>query len=250
MDILRRVARGELSPEEAARTLFLAPFRECVDLSLDQSREMRTGIGEVVFGQGKSTGQIEAALAGLSTGERPVLATRISPEAGAELSVLFPHGEYFARAGLFALNPPQPIAGEPAGEAELMVVAAGSSDMGPAMEAFGTARFLGLAPGLAVDVGVAGLHRLTPHLKSLARARAVIVLAGMEGALAGVVAGICRAPVVAVPTAVGYGASFDGLAALLAMLNSCAPGVAVVNIDNGFGAAVMAKKILDSRERA
>ena len=205
----------------------------------------------MVFAPGKTDVLLCEAVAGLATDDQPVLVTRLSPEQGALLTTKFPEGEYWPEAHLFACNatplrrgwPEQP---QSDGPAACLVLTAGGADMPVALEALGTARFLGLAPALISDVGVAGLHRIEPHLPALRSAKVCIVCAGMEGALPSVLGGLVRAPIIAVPTSVGYGASFGGMAALLAMLNSCSPGVGVVNIDNGFGAAVLALKILDN----
>jgi NCAIR mutase (PurE)-related protein len=250
LELLQRVASGELSPEEGLGQLGRAPFEQTMaGVTIDTHRGLRTGLGEVVYGQGKSNEQLSASLAGLGRHGVPVLATRVSREQADFLAGVFPQGAYWPEARLYALDAARPLdEGWPSlpNRGELMVVTAGASDLPVALEAVGTARFLGLDVGLASDVGVAGLHRLLPHLEPLTSARLLLVVAGMEGALPSVLGGLCGRPLIAVPTSVGYGASFGGLAALLAMLNSCAPGVAVVNIDNGFGAAVMAHRLLTS----
>lgn len=249
--LLRGVAAGSVSCEEAQAAL-TAHDGQAQGLTLDRWRLERTNVGEVVFGQGKTLEQIRVSLAELGR-HHPVLATRVSPEHGRELKRHFPHGCLWEEAGLFCLGTDLLAGDQRAGghaataeprHAELLIVTAGSSDLPVAREALGTARFFGLDARLVADVGVAGLHRLEPHLDALRRARVVIAVAGMEGALPSVVGGLVKAPVIAVPTSTGYGANFAGLTPLLAMLNSCAPGVAVVNIDNGFGAAALAKKIL------
>jgi len=254
--LLRGVAAGTISCEEAQAALTLHD-RQDQELTLDHWRLERTNVGEVVFGQGKTLEQIRVSLVELGR-RHPVLATRISPEHGRELKRHFPHGSLWEEAGLFCLGadlrPEEPQAGSlPSDDraaaaktphADVLIVTAGTSDLPVAREALGSARFFGLNARLVSDVGVAGLHRLEPHLDALRRARVVIAVAGMEGALPSVVGGLVKAPVIAVPTSTGYGANFAGLTPLLAMLNSCAPGVAVVNIDNGFGAAALAKKIL------
>lgn len=248
LELLEQVAAGALSPDEAAVKIHSAPFVRTVSgLNLDLQRKARTGLGEVVFAPGKNNQQLLDALRHLHRDGEAVLATRLTPEQGLFLREHLPQGEYWAQARLFCLGgsglehpslPPGPEAGL------CQIVTAGGADLPVALEALGTARFLGLQPGLITDVGVAGLHRVEPHLGELRRARLLIVCAGMEGALPSVLGGLCGKPIIAVPTSIGYGASFGGLAALLAMLNSCAPGVAVVNIDNGFGAAVLARKLL------
>ncbi len=243
-DLLQRVAQGRLSVEDAARELRFAPFTASGEgVCLDGHRGLRTGVPEVVFGSGKSEAQLERAVQGLAEQGASVLVTKLSPGQGEALHALFPEGKVHPQAGLFtlgadlSLTPPWPEQGE------ALVLSAGASDLPVALEAYATAQYFGLTAGLVSDVGVAGLHRLLPHLQACDQARVLIVVAGMEGALPSVVAGLTDKPVIAVPTSVGYGVSFQGVTALLGMLSSCAPGVAVVNIDNGFGAAAMARKL-------
>ena len=209
------------------------------DLRLDHSRVARTGFPEVVFGLAKTEEQVVRAVSGLADSPHGVLATRITPPAAAQLNERFPQGHWHEEAGIFS------VAGEkafpPAGS--VFVAAAGSSDRGVAEEAAVSAEFFGARVGRAYDVGVAGLHRIVEERESMEDADVVIVVAGMEGALPSVVGGLVSSCVIAVPTSVGYGAAFEGVAALLAMLNCCAPGIVVTNIDNGFGAAVAAVKI-------
>lgn len=238
--VLSDVASGKLSCE-AARTALLDHGQG--ELTLDPWRLERTNVGEVVYGQGKTLEQIRLSLEELGR-RHPVLATRVSPEHGRELKGLFPRGCLWQEAGLFCLGADLLSADPKAPYSDLLIVTAGSSDLPVAREALGAARFFSLSAHLISDVGVAGLHRLEPHLDTLRQARVVIAVAGMEGALPSVLGGLVKAPIIAVPTSTGYGANFAGLTPLLAMLNSCAPGVGVVNIDNGFGAAVLAKKIL------
>lgn len=242
--LLRDVAAGNISCETAQAVL---AGNENKDLTLDTWRQERTNVGEVVYGQGKTLEQIRASLAELGR-HHPVLATKISTAHGQELKNLFPNGCLWEEARLFCLGADLLAADPKAPDSEVLIVTAGSSDLPVAREALGTARFLGLGAHLVSDVGVAGLHRLDPHLPSLRQARVIIAVAGMEGALPSVLGGLLKAPIIAVPTSTGYGANFAGLTPLLAMLNSCAPGVGVVNIDNGFGAAVLAKKILARQE--
>jgi len=208
----------------------------------DRYRQERTGVGEVVYGQGKSLDQIAAAIEALRDAH-PVLVTRLAAAHGPALRERFPDGCLWPEAGLFCLGR-DICAPCPEKEAEVAIVTAGTTDLPVAWEALGSARFFGLKAHLVADVGVAGIHRLMAHLDTLRQARVVIAVAGMEGALPSVLGGLVQAPLIAVPTSTGYGASFGGLAALLAMLNSCAPGIGVVNIDNGFGAAALARKIL------
>ena len=243
-DLLHQVANGEMSVAEATQKLQFAPFSALQEgICLDSHRSLRTGVPEVVFGSGKSMAQLQQAVQGLAQNGDAVLVTKLSPEQGTVLENAFPEGTFFDLPGIFALGarvsltPPWPNQGE------VLVVSAGSSDLPIALEAYATAQYFGLATGLVSDVGVAGLHRLLPHLQACRDARVLIVVAGMEGALPSVVAGLTDKPVLAVPTSVGYGVSFHGVTALLGMLSSCAPGVAAVNIDNGFGAAAMARKL-------
>jgi pyridinium-3,5-biscarboxylic acid mononucleotide synthase len=246
--LLEKVAQGEIAPEAAVHHVRVQPFLEVGGgVNLDTHRALRTGHGETVFGQGKSPEQMVKAVAGLRAGGQAVLATRVNAEQASALNLAFPQGVFWPAPRLFALGATLPIQEPWPDSGAAMVLCAGAADLPVALEAFGTARFLGLDAGLVCDVGVAGLHRLQPHLENLLRARLLIVCAGMEGALPSVLAGLTGKPIIAVPTSVGYGASFHGLAALLAMLNCCAPGVAVVNIDNGYGAACMAAKILSQQ---
>ncbi|CAM2059567.1 Pyridinium-3,5-biscarboxylic acid mononucleotide synthase [Desulfovibrionales bacterium] len=249
IELLQQVAAAVITPEAAYEALQNGPFASVIDsvrpdICLDIHRELRTGVPEAVFGPGKSSEQLVAAVTGLAAGGRPVMATRLTLEQGDLLREQLPEGTFWPEARVFvlgrelALAPPWPSSGE------ILGLTAGASDLTIGLEFLATARFLGLNAGLVTDSGVAGLHRLKPHLSALRRARLLVVIAGMDGALPSVVAGLVGRPIIAVPTSVGYGASFGGLAALLTMLNSCAPGMAVVNIDNGFGAAVLASQLL------
>ena len=208
--------------------------------NLDLGRTARRGYPEAVFCAGKTPEQVAGIAAAVrDRADVVTLFTRAGPEHAEAVLRELPDAFHDPAAGLLAWPPgePQPTGGP------VVVVAAGTSDLPVAREAMLTARYLGRATELVVDVGVAGLHRVLGHLDTLRRARAVVVVAGMDGALPGVVAGLIAAPVVAVPTSVGYGAAFGGLAPLLTMLNACAPGVAVVNIDNGYGAGHLAAQI-------
>ncbi len=213
-----------------------------LELDLDLERLRRQGFPEVVFAHGKTTAQVAEALRRLHAEHGCALATRVSPEMVAELQPALPAGTYDACSRLYCIG--RFPARDPNQTA--CVVSAGTSDQPVAEEAAQTLEFLGYTALRVRDVGVAGLHRLLSRLDELRQASVIIVVAGMEGALASVVGGLVAQPVVAVPTSIGYGSSFEGLAALLAMLNSCAAGVGVVNIDNGFGAAMMAVRILRS----
>ena len=207
---------------------------------LDLDRAARRGYPEAIYCAGKTPEQLTAIAAAVR--DRPdvvTLFTRAAPAHAAAVLRVLPDARHDTDAALLAWPPEPP---EPSGGL-VVVAAAGTSDLRAAREAMLTARYLGRATELIVDVGVAGLHRILGRLDDLRRARVVVVAAGMDGALPSVVAGLVSAPVIALPTSVGYGAAFDGLAALLAMLNSCAPGVAVVNIDNGYGAGHLAAQI-------
>ena len=207
---------------------------------LDNGREERTGYPEAVYCAGKTLAQAEAIMVRMRERGIPVLGTRASPELAALIRARFPEVEYDELSRVLTVGtccPPEKRQGLVA------VVAAGTSDLPIAREAALTAEFLGSRVELISDVGVAGIHRLFARLPDIRKARAVIAAAGMEGALAGVIAGLVSVPVIALPTSVGYGASFGGVSALLGMLNSCAPGISVVNIDNGFGAGYQANLI-------
>lgn len=243
--LLRQVAEGALTVDAALARLGGVSVAELAGgIALDDWRQGRTGMGEVVFGVGKTTAQLVDCVGGLAEVGRPVLATRVGEEGGAALCSAFPDGAYEPRAGLFCLGADLGLAEPWPREGEVLVVTAGTSDLGVALEAYGAARFFGLDCGLVADVGVAGVHRLRPHLAALDAARLVIAVAGMDGALPSVLAGLIRAPLVAVPSSQGGGNPLGGMAALLAMLNSCSPGIAVCNVDNGFGAAAFAAKAL------
>ncbi|HEX9700297.1 MAG TPA: nickel pincer cofactor biosynthesis protein LarB [Acidobacteriota bacterium] len=235
--LLAAVAAGEMGVEEAVARLRSLPFRDLGFAKLDTHRSLRTGHSEVVFGAGKRPDQLLAIVEELAAGGGPVMVTRLSPEAGEVLRERFPAAVFDADAGAMVVGEPP----EPRGR--VAVLCAGTADIPVAAEAALTATSMGSRVERHWDVGVAGLQRLLAVGESLAGVRAVVVVAGMEGALPSVVGGLVGVPVIAVPTSVGYGASFGGLAALLAMLNSCAPGVAVVNVDNGFGAGYLAHVI-------
>lgn len=210
---------------------------------IDVQRRQRRGIAEAVFCEGKSEDQLRAVADALKAQGDATLFTRVRADQVELLGELLPEGEWHATAQLFTW----PAAFPEATGGLVVVACAGSSDVPIAMEAATTARFLGRATELITDVGVAGIHRLFAHEELLRSADVVIVVAGMDGALPGVVAGLISAPVIAVPTSVGYGAAFEGIAPLLTMLNACAPGVAVVNIDNGYGAGHLAAQIARPR---
>ena len=244
--LLDAVAGGRLTADEAEAALGTAPLKGYDDLGfarLDTHRAVRTGDPEVVYGAGKTVEQVVALLDALHrhSDRRPALATRLSEPMRDAVRTTFPDADVddVARcASLGAL---------PAAVGDVAVVSAGTSDEPVAAEAAYVARAFGAGVTRVVDAGVAGIHRLLGDYATLDRADCLIVVAGMEGALPSVVGGLVGTPLVAVPTSVGYGASFGGLAALLAMLNSCAPGVTVVNIDNGFGAGVFAARVARRR---
>ena len=207
---------------------------------VDSGRSERTGYAEVVYCAGKTVDQAAAIIKKMREENLPVLATRAETALAERVAGFAPEAKYDALSGILSIE----AGGKPREARGLVaVVAAGTSDLPVAREAALTAEFLGSRVELIADVGIAGIHRLFDRLADIRRARAVIAIAGMEGALAGVIAGLVAVPVIAVPTSVGYGASFGGLAALLSMLNSCAPGISVVNIDNGFGAGYQANLI-------
>ncbi|MDR1389834.1 MAG: nickel pincer cofactor biosynthesis protein LarB [Treponema sp.] len=205
---------------------------------IDALRAERTGYPEVVYCRGKTVDQAAAIIMAMREKNIPVLATKASPELAGRAAALFPEGIYDEAALTFTIGS---VRGEKRGL--VTVVAAGTSDLGAAREALRTAEFLGSRVELVCDVGVAGIHRLLERIPLIRRAKAIVAVAGMEGALPGVIAGLVSVPVIAVPTSAGYGSSFGGLSALLGMLNSCTPGVSVVNIDNGFGAGYQANLI-------
>ncbi|MEX1021403.1 MAG: nickel pincer cofactor biosynthesis protein LarB [Litorilinea sp.] len=237
--LLARVAAGEADVESAIAALRTLPFEDMGFATLDHHRALRWGFPEVIFCEHKTPEQVAAIAARLADHGPRVLGTRATPEQYAAAHALLPQLQYHAQARCLWLDR-TPDAPRHAG---VVIAAAGTSDLPVVEEAAITLELMGHAPRRIVDIGVAGLHRLAPHVGTLQTANVVVVIAGMEGALASVVGGLTNAPVIAVPTSVGYGASFNGLAALLAMLNSCASGVAVVNIDNGYGAGHMAALI-------
>lgn len=244
-ELLERVAAGETAIDEAERALRIAPFTELGYATVDNHRGMRQGVSEVVYGAGKTAEQIAGVCHALvANGQERVLITRLDADKAAAVerglegacSLPFAYREG-PRLGIVGEAP------EPDGNGPIVIAAAGTSDLPVAEEAAVTAEMLGNDVVRLYDVGVAGIHRLLAHADDIAQASVVVAVAGMEGALASVVGGLASCPVIAVPTSVGYGASFGGVAALLAMLNSCASGVSVVNIDNGFGAGYQAHMI-------
>ena len=240
-DLLRGVAEGATGTEDALRALERLPVQDLGFATLDTHRELRQGLPEAIYAEGKTPEQVvEIAARLLETTTGPVLATRVPDETALALIARFPEARHHESARLVVLRREKALVEL----GTVAVVAAGTSDLPVADEAACTADAVGAAVQRINDVGVAGVHRVLAVEDRLREADVVIVVAGMEGALASLVGGITPAPVIAVPTSVGYGASFEGLAALLAMLNSCAAGVVVMNIDNGFGAAAFALRLL------
>jgi len=247
--LIEAAVAGRATVEETTRALSELPFRELEFAHVDTHRHLRTGFPEVVLGTGKTPAQIAAILNVLreGRGDVPVFATRVSAEAAPAITEAVPGARYLPvpRVVVVGETPAPDL-----GRGVIGVVSAGTSDVPVAEEAALTAELAGNRVARIYDVGVAGLHRLVAHRETIAAAEILIVVAGMEGALPSVVAGLYARPVIAVPTSVGYGASFGGVAALLGMLNSCAAGVAVVNIDNGFGAGRMASMLNRNRTPA
>lgn len=240
-ELLQAVAAGRLSPAEAQRSLAWAPLEDVGVATLDHHRALRHGFPEVIFAEGKTREQVVAIAERIEARGHGLLATRVSPEVAAALRAALPAAEYNALGRTVYVPPHEPVARRTRGS--VLVVTAGTSDLPVAEEAAETLRAFGNPVERLNDVGVAGLHRILAARELLADAAVVVVVAGMEGALPSVVGGLVGVPVIAVPTSVGYGAAFGGLAALLGMLNSCASGITVVNIDNGFGAACAASRI-------
>ena len=239
-EILDSFKRGNSSLEQTQEEVQNLFFRDLGHTKLDTDREKRTGYPEVVFCSGKSLDQIRDIFHSMSTQGINILATRLKEEMYAEIVEEFPRAEYHRGPGIFIQRFDE---WKELGRGEIAVVSAGTSDYRVAEEAALTASFYGHKVESYSDVGVAGIHRLLRRIDEIRRARVIVSVAGMEGALAGVIAGLVDKPIIAVPTSVGYGANFQGLSALLTMLNSCSAGISVVNIDNGFGAGYLAGMI-------
>jgi NCAIR mutase (PurE)-related protein len=237
--LFEQVRRGKLSPDEAVSRLRHLPFEDLGFAKVDHHRALRAGMPEVIFGQGKTPAQMAQIFSRLAKHGGNILATRVGEEQIAAVKKKVPRVEYRPLARTLTLQRDR----KKYGRGTIAVVSAGTSDIAVAEEAVVTAEVMGNDVEHLYDVGVAGIHRLLANRETLARARVVIVCAGMEGALPSVVGGLVGVPVIAVPTSVGYGAAFKGLAALLGMMNSCASNVSVVNIDNGFGAGYVASLI-------
>jgi len=240
LKLLDEVRAGRLAPDAAAQQLSELPYAEVAEaVVVDPHRELRTGIPELVFGASKTAEQIVAALRGLTAKNGAAVATRVDAQKAAEVRALAPEATFDELARVVTLG----TRGARPACAPIAVVCAGTSDLPVAEEASLVAEFLGASVIRVSDVGVAGLHRLLARIDDIKRAQVVIAVAGMEAALPSVLGGLVDRPMIAVPTSVGYGVSIDGLVALGALLSACAPGITVVNIDNGVGAAVAAVKI-------
>ena len=237
--MLTEVADGKTSPEDAAEILKDLPFEDLGFANIDHHRKLRTGYPEAVFCQGKKPEQIAEIMKGLADKNANVIGTRATVTDFEAVKAVLPEAEYYEDARIIALIRDR----APHAEGTIAVVTAGTADIPVAEEAAVTAEALGNEVDRIYDVGVAGIHRLFAKLDRIRNARVVIVVAGMEGALASVIGGLVESPVIAVPTSIGYGANLGGISALLSMLNSCANGVGIVNIDNGFGAAYLASNI-------
>ena len=238
-DILKKVFERKLSPEEALRLLKDYPYKDLNFAKIDHHRELRRGFPEIVYGGGKTEEQIIKIAQEILKKRSNLLVTKVEPEVFKKIKKKIPTIRYNALGKTIYLKKKKPSPGK----GKIMIITAGTSDIPVAEEASVTCELLGNEVEKTYDVGVAGIHRLFGEIEKIKKARVIIVIAGMEGALPSVVAGITDIPIIAVPTSIGYGASLNGLAALLAMLNSCPGGVAVVNIDNGFGAAYLASLI-------
>lgn len=240
-ELLDRVRQGDIDVDGALQQLGGFPAESLDGACIDHQRELRTGLPEVIFGESKNAEQIITIAATMLKQPEPVLVTRVDPQKAAAVISHIPQFTYHQQAGILQHGIASVEQNKTIGE--IVVICAGTSDLAVAEEARVTIETLGHPCQTIYDAGVAGLHCLLAHHALLQKAAVIIVVAGMEGALPSVVGGLVRCPVIGVPTSVGYGAGIGGFAALLGMLNSCAPGLAVVNIDNGFGAACMAIKI-------
>lgn len=238
-DLLIDVKEGRKSIEEALEVLKNFPYTDLGFAKIDHHREMRTGYPEIIYCSGKTIDQVKEIFRVMSLNENNIIGTRANPEMYEAVKNILPDAIYYSEAKIISLQKKKPKAPE----SKIAVITAGTSDIPVAEEAAVTAELLGNIVVRIYDAGVAGIHRLVDNLPQIRSCRVVIVIAGMEGALASVVGGLVDKPVIAVPTSIGYGASFGGISALLAMLTSCSSGVTVVNIDNGFGAGFSASMI-------
>ena len=244
--LLKQIKNKKISVEEAYSKLKNLPYEDLGFAKIDHHRSLRKGFPEMIYCQGKTPEQISEIALRISQNKHDVLATRADQKAYQAIKKVLKKAKYHETAKIVAVQkePRRLLSGS-----LISIITAGTADLPVAEEAAVTAQFLGNKVERFYDVGVAGIHRLLKNMKKIQKAKVMIVVAGMEGALPSVIGGLVDKPVIAVPTSVGYGSSFKGLAALLTMLNSCAPGVSVVNIDNGFGAAVMAHTILRSNSQ-
>ena len=241
------VAEGKITPTEAAEKLKTFPYDDIGFAKLDTHRKLRTGRGEVIFGIGKTPDQVAIIMQRLSADASLVIATKVGPECYEAAKVLVPSGLTYNKEAKMLFYQKSEKTDLKASSGTVAIVCAGTADIPIAEEAAITSELYGIPVDRYYDVGVAGIHRLLSKVDDIRKAKAIIVVAGMEGALASVVGGFSDVPVIAVPTSVGYGASIGGFTALLTMLNSCSLGVSVVNIDNGFGAGYIASMIVDGR---
>ena len=239
-ELLLHVRGGRISVDEALQKLKDLPFEDIGVACIDHHRSLRRGLSEVIYGEGKEAEDILAIMEKMLARGENLLVTRLSKDKVESIQAKYPHSLYYPKARVLTLIQKAPRI---KGKGAILVISAGTSDIPVAEEAAVTARFMGNEVDVVYDLGVSGLHRVLSHRERLSAASVVVVVAGMEGALPSVVGGLVDKPVIAVPTSVGYGASFEGIAALLGMLNSCASGVTVVNIDNGFGAGYAASLI-------
>jgi len=239
LELFAGIKSGRVSEQEALKYLKNYPYEDVGCAKIDTQRALRNGAGEVIYGEGKTDDEILRIAEAIGARGQNILITRTNERVFKRVREILPQAEFNARGRVISVKFKEPALTQ----SYIAIVSAGTADGAVVEEAYETARFLGNDARKFSDAGVAGLHRLIANLEQIRGAKVVIAVAGMEGALASVLAGLVSAPVIAVPTSVGYGASFGGLAALLAMLNSCANGVSVVNIDNGFGAAYNASLI-------
>ena len=239
LELFAGIKSGRVSEQEAIKYLKNYPYEDVGCAKIDVQRTLRNGAGEVIYGEGKTDDEILRIASAIGARGQNILITRTNARVFKRVSEALPHAEFNVRGRVISVKFKEPALTQ----SYIAIVSAGTADGAVVEEAYETARFLGNDVRKFSDAGVAGLHRLIANLEQIRGAKVVIAVAGMEGALASVLAGLVGVPVIAVPTSVGYGASFGGLAALLAMLNSCANGVSVVNIDNGFGAAYNASLI-------
>ncbi|EAU01003.1 MULTISPECIES: nickel pincer cofactor biosynthesis protein LarB [Campylobacter] len=239
LNLIKRIKNGEISDENALKYLKNYPFSDIGCAKLDTQRELRSGIGEVIYGEGKTVDEILTITKNLAAIKQNILITRADEQVFELIYKHFKEAKFNMRAKTISLM----FKKQNLTDSYIAIISAGTSDMSVVEEAYETAKFLGNSVKKITDVGVAGIHRLFSKLDDIQGARVVIAVAGMEGALPSVIAGLVKAPVIAVPTSVGYGTGLGGAAALLGMLNSCANGITVVNIDNGYGAAYNASII-------